>query len=102
MSKRERNDAIFQAALTPAVGYRVPAGLAEDIHDALLATPQATARPAWSIDGRNLAPVARSAWILVVIAALLALVVTVVVLSSRPNPVPLGIPRDVKLGKEVP
>jgi eukaryotic-like serine/threonine-protein kinase len=92
MSRRESNDAIFQAALTPAAGYRVPAGLADEIHDALLATPQAKARPGWSIGGRRLAPVARTAWVLLVIAALLALVVAAVVLSSRPRPVPPGIP----------
>jgi eukaryotic-like serine/threonine-protein kinase len=91
MNQRERNDAIFQAALTPAVGDRISIGLAEAIHDALLATPQAKARPAWRIGG-GLAPLARTAWILLVIAALLALVVAVVVLSSRPRPVPLGIP----------
>jgi len=75
MSQRERNDAIFQAALTPASSPSLTLGMTDRIHDALVATPQAKARPGWSIGGRSFLPVARLAWAILLVVALLVLVV---------------------------
>ncbi len=92
MSQRERNDAIFQAALAPAASPSLTLGMTDRIHDALVATPQAKARPGWSIGGRSFLPAARLAWALLLVVALLVLVASIVVLSSRPKPGPLGVP----------
>jgi len=92
MSQRERNDAIFRAALTPAASYRLPSGLADGIHDALVTTPQAKASAGWSFGGRGFLSPARVAAMIPLILALLVLVAFLVAQSSRPKPGPLGVP----------
>jgi hypothetical protein len=90
MSQRERNDAIFRAALTPVASRRLTSGLADDIHDALMVTPQVRRRPAWSIAGRR-GVLAQAVWAGLLVLVLLAVVAFIGALASRTKPAPLGI-----------
>ncbi len=91
MSQREHNDAVFQAALTPAASASLTSGLADAIHDALVTTPQVKASSRGSIGGRGFATLAGSPVAVLFILALLVLIVFIVVLSSRPTPAPLDV-----------
>lgn len=90
MTRRERNDAIFQAALMPATGAGLTTGLAESIHEALVGTPQVRASR-WSIGGRGFPTPDRVFLAIPLIVALLALVAFIAILASRPSPGPLGV-----------
>lgn len=85
MSQRERNDAIFRAALTPSASFGTSSDLADSIHDALLATPQVKASVGWFVGGRAFLTPARRAVVALVILALLVLLASALVILSRPN-----------------
>jgi outer membrane protein assembly factor BamB len=91
MNQRERNDAIFQAALTPVVSHQLTSGLADGIHDALVVTPQARPSSVGSLLGRGFPRLAGAAAAVLVILALLMLLSLMAALS-RPKPGPLGVP----------
>ena len=88
MNRRERNDAIFRAALTPVAGPSLTSGLADAIHDALMATPQVKAPSRWSIGGWGIRLPARTAVATLIVVALLGLVAFIAVVLSRPAPNP--------------
>lgn len=90
MNQRERNDAIFAKALTPAASPSLTSGLAAAIHDALVATPQERTSSRWSFSPRFLFQ-GRLGVVVVVILTLLAAIAFIVALASRPKPSPLGI-----------
>lgn len=87
MTTRERNDAIFRAALTPAASPGLRSGLADSIHDAIVATPQVKAASRWSLGGSTGLLRTGAMGVALFVLALLLLVAAIVVLSSRPKPV---------------
>ena len=91
MNRRERNDAIFQTALTPVAGPSLTSGLADAIHDALVATPQVKASSRWSIGGTPFRLPAPTAVATLLVIALLAVLALIAIVLSRPAPLPPSV-----------
>ena len=91
MNAFDRDD-LIRSALTPSAAVRPPVGLADDIHSALLDTPQR--RPRWTARlGLRWLPSASPALMVLLLVALLTLaVVAILAIASRPTP---SLPRDV-------
>ncbi len=84
MTSRERNDAIFRSALTPAADQTTWSGLAESIHEAIQSTSQRPVPTRWSVGRGAVVPTIRPLLGALLIVALIALVGLLAILAARP------------------